>query len=74
MGKPTTDRAHPQASKAPPQDQKQFAKLVALLKEYPGQTAIQLQHLGWRPETDDDLREAERAGLIVWVRNRWYAV
>ena len=50
--KSTTDRAHPQASKAPPQDVKKFAKLVALLKEHLGQTAIQLQHLGCRPETD----------------------
>jgi hypothetical protein len=55
-------------------DAKQFAKLVALLKEYPGRTAIELEHLGWRPETHGEPTEAQRAGLIVWVRNKWYAV
>jgi hypothetical protein len=50
-----------------------FAKLVALLKEHPGRTAIELQHLGYRPETDGELTEAEKAGLIVWVHGKWYA-
>ncbi len=53
---------------------KKFAKLVALLKEYTGRTAIELEHLGWRPETHGELTEAQKAGLIVWVRNKWYAV
>ena len=44
-----------------------FAKLVAILKEYPGQT-------GWRPETDGELEEAQKAGVIVWVHGKWYAV
>ncbi len=76
MGKAkrTTDRTHPQPSKAPPQDVEKFAKLVALLKEHPGQTAIELGHLGWRPETDGELTEAEKAGVIVWVRQKWFAV
>jgi hypothetical protein len=74
--KPTTDRPHPLASHAPPppHDVEKFAKLVALLKEYPGRTAIELQHLGWRPETDGELKEAEKAGAIVWVRKKWFAV
>ncbi len=71
MGKTkrTTDRTHPQASNTPPtpppQGVEKVAKLVALLKEYPGQTAIELQHLGWRPEIDGELEEAQKAGLIV---------
>src|SRR3974377_1169066 len=51
-----------------------FAKLVALLKEYPGRNAIELQHLGYRPETHGDLIEAQKAGLIVWVKDKWFAV
>jgi hypothetical protein len=80
MGKTkrTTDHPHPQASHAPPtpppQDVEKFAKLVALLKEHPGRTAIELQHLGWRPETHGELKEAEKAGVIVWVRKKWFAV
>ncbi len=54
--------------------EEKFPKLVALLKEHPGQTAIQLQHLGWRPEIDGELEEAQRAGLIAWVHGKWYAV
>ena len=46
-------------------DVAKFAKLVALLKQYPGRNAIQFEHLGWRPETHGDLREAQKAGLIV---------
>jgi hypothetical protein len=55
-------------------DVQKFAKLVAILKEHPGQTAIELGHLGWRPETDGDLAEAEKAGLIVYAHGKWYAV
>ena len=55
-------------------DVEKFAKLMALLKQYPGRNAIELGHLGWRPETHGDLREAQKAGLIVWVKNKWYAV
>ncbi len=55
-------------------DAEKFAKLVALLKEHPGQTAIQLQHLGWRPEIEGELEEAQKAGLIVWEHGKWYAV
>ncbi len=55
-------------------DAEKFAKLVALLKEHPGQTAIQLQHLGWRPETDGELTEAEQAGRIVYLHGKWFAV
>ncbi len=71
-----TKRVKPRGKKAPPPPQglKKFAKLVALLKEHLGETAIQLQHLGCRPKTDGELEEAEKAGRIVWVRQRWYAV
>ena len=55
-------------------DAEKFAKLVALLKEYPGRNAIELGHLGWRRETHGDLMEAQKAGLIVWVKDKWYAV
>ena len=51
-------------------DVEKFARLVALLKQYPGRNAIELGHLGWRPETHGDLREAQKAGLIVWVQNK----
>ncbi len=47
---------------------------MALLKEHAGRTAIELQHLGWRPETHGELKEAEKAGVIVWVRKKWFAV
>jgi hypothetical protein len=67
--------APPHVSRPPAkQAVERFAKLVALLKEHPGRTAIELQHLGWRPETDGELEEAEKAGLIVWVRQKWFAV
>ena len=53
---------------------KKFAKLVALLTEHPGRNAIELEHLGYRPETHGDLMEAQKAGVIVWMRKAWYAV
>ena len=53
---------------------KKFGKLVALLKQHPGKNAIELSHLGWRPETHGNLMEAQKAGLIVWVKDKWFAV
>ena len=55
-------------------DAEKFAKLVALLKQYPGRNAIELEHLGWRPETHGDMLAAQKAGGIVLVKNKWYAV
>jgi len=43
-------------------DARKFAKLVALLKQYPGKNTIELGHLGWRPETHGNLLEAQKAG------------
>ena len=74
MGKPKRTTGRAAKAPAPAQDVQPFAKLVALLKDHPGRTAIELQHLGWRPETDGDLEAAEKAGRIVWVHKKWYAV
>ncbi|HWT82895.1 MAG TPA: hypothetical protein VN648_29280 [Candidatus Methylomirabilis sp.] len=43
-------------------DGKKFAKRVALLKEYPGRTAIELEHLAWRPESHGDLTGRAEGG------------
>ena len=55
-------------------DAEKSAKLVALLKEHPGRTAIELGHLGYRPETHGGLMEARKAGVIMRVRKGGYAV
>jgi len=40
----------------------------------PRKNAIKLRHLGWRPEMHGDLMEAQKAGPIVWVKDKWFAV
>lgn len=49
------------------------AKLVNLIRQYPGLDAIALKGKGFRPQSHGSLRDAEKAGVITYRNGGWYA-
>lgn len=52
--------------------EKQKQKLLALIGQHPGLDAIALKGKGWRPQTHGQLRDAERAGWVIYLNGGWY--
>ena len=49
-----------------------FSKILELIEKHPGLDAIALKGKGFRPGPHGSLRDAERAGLILFINGGWY--
>ena len=47
-------------------------QLIDLIRRHPGLDAIALKGKGWRPHVHGSLRDAQRAGLLLYANGGWY--